>query len=158
MLNSPGCGYFDRQPRGGEDSDSMRSRARASKSSNPENLHQQLGLPDAERERNEHTVGHWSKNSLELQFRNLPDQQREMVLQGAQRRDMQQTLRGFCGRRYKGRYRMRQEDSGYGGIQSVGRLDEEMQEQAVAEYWKLQTTKTMVGNIIGIGAIKFLRR
>lgn len=49
---------------------------------------------------------------------------------------------------------MRQEDSGYGGIQSVGRLDEEMQEQAIAEYWKLQTTKTMVGKVMGFGAIR----
>lgn len=51
---------------------------------------------------------------------------------------------------------MRQEDSGYGGIQSVGWLDEEVQKQAIAEYWKLQTTKTMVGNIMGFGAIRFV--
>lgn len=51
---------------------------------------------------------------------------------------------------------MRQEDSGYGGIQSVGWLDEEVQKQAIAEYWKLQTTKTMAGNIMGFGAIRFV--
>lgn len=89
MLNSACSGSPDRrEPRGGEDSDSMRSCARASKSSNPENLYQQLGLLDAERERNEHTVDHWSKNSLELQFRDFSDQQREMVLERAQWRNM----------------------------------------------------------------------
>lgn len=51
---------------------------------------------------------------------------------------------------------MRQEDSGYGGIQSVGWLDEEVQKQAIAEYWKLQTTKTMAGNIMGFGTIRFV--
>lgn len=49
---------------------------------------------------------------------------------------------------------MRQEDSGYGRVQSVGWLDEEMQKQAIAEYWKLQTTKTMAGNIMGFDAIR----
>lgn len=63
-----------------------------------------------------------------------------MVRPRSYRRTLQQTLRRLCQRRHTGRHCLREEDLQYRGIQGMGRLAQEMQEQASTKYKSLQKT------------------